>query len=90
MAYYLREIATKCQACLRKPATHELLNSFNAPCGKFCERCDGNGVREGFGDSDAIGEYEPPENPCKACGGSGKNSVAGARLLPRGSSLVVR
>jgi hypothetical protein len=55
-----------------------------------CERCDGNGVREGFGDSDAIGEYEPPENPCKACGGSGKNSVAGARLLPRGNSLVVR
>jgi uncharacterized Zn finger protein len=39
MAYYLREISTKCQACLRKLATHELLNSHNAPCGKFCERC---------------------------------------------------
>jgi hypothetical protein len=39
MAYYLRELATKCHGCLRKPAVYELMGPFNTPYGKFCERC---------------------------------------------------
>jgi hypothetical protein len=35
---YLREFGSKCQRC-SKPATVELLNRFNAPCGKFCKKC---------------------------------------------------
>ena len=34
---YLREIGVQCARCI-KPATHEVVNLFNAACGRFCKK----------------------------------------------------
>ncbi len=54
---------------------------------KPCERCNGNRTVN-VPDTWSPGHTEDVQ--CSACGGSGKNSVAGARLKERGSSLVVK
>lgn len=52
-----------------------------------CEDCSGTGKR--YQVTDAL-ELDQELVPCVSCGGSGKMSVPGARLLPRGESLVIR
>jgi hypothetical protein len=60
----------------REPSLSAIGDALAKPCGA----CEGKGV-----------EWKIPNAvPCKACGGSGKNSVAGCRLKPRGDSLVVK
>lgn len=29
-----------------KPATCEVMNNFNAPCGRYCEKCAGKAVKQ--------------------------------------------
>lgn len=55
-----------------------------------CERCDGNGIVEAWGELDEDADYRAAENPCEECGGSGKRGVPGCRLADRGVSLVVK
>lgn len=51
-----------------------------------CLKCDGNGVVE---QSDGI-DWDDSENPCKACGGSGKAGVPGAHINGRGEHVRIR
>ncbi len=68
---------------ISKSAVAEALNTD-------CSRCYGNGVVEAWGNPDEDADYREGENPCKGCGGSGKQGVPGARLVPRGQSLIVK
>jgi hypothetical protein len=55
-----------------------------------CPRCDGNGVFEGSGFNGQWDYGMMPEDPCNACGGSGKRGVPGAHLEPRGRHVEVK
>lgn len=75
-----------------KVAPREPVNALiRAELAKPCEGCRGmrtrsTAVREN-GDGE-VTDYD--EVPCPDCGGSGKRSVPGARLEPRGESLVMK
>jgi hypothetical protein len=45
MAYTRSIVPPKCQECTR-PATVEVMNRFNAPCGKFCAKHGGERARD--------------------------------------------
>lgn len=89
-----KEICAQCGDALvattktgpRTPRLSTIAEALNAPC----PRCDGNGVVEAWGELDDDAEYRPAENPCKECQGTGKQSVAGCHLGPRGESVVVK
>lgn len=69
----------------REPSNSAIREALAKPC----PHCDHGKIFNPLGmDSDPITHTSIID--CPACGGSGKNSVAGARLLPRGSSLVVK
>ncbi len=70
----------------RVPSLSRIGEALNQPC----LRCDGNGVVEAWGDVDEDAEFQPAENPCRDCNGTGKQTVAGCRLDPRGESLQVK
>lgn len=80
------ELLEECNPGPREVSKSAIAEALN----QDCTRCDGNGVVEPWGEPDEDADYRSGENPCKACGGSGKQGVPGARLLPRGESLVVR
>lgn len=51
-----------------------------------CDHCQGNGCVS----INAWGGEPYSDAPCPACEGTGKNRVPGARLEPRGSSVIVK
>ena len=53
---YLRDIAMKCERCMR-PATVEVVNNRNAPIGRFCARCGRMKLREQQERERAAGEW---------------------------------
>jgi hypothetical protein len=66
------------------------LSAIAEELARDCERCEGNGIVEAWGELDEDAEYRPAENPCKGCDGTGKRGVPGARLAPRGQHVEVR
>lgn len=53
---------------------------------KACERCDGQGIES----IPAELRDERMSKPCESCGGTGTQGVPGARLAPRGQSIVIK
>jgi hypothetical protein len=57
---------------------------------KPCAHCNGTGRLTTDAEVAEYATASGPEFICRACGGSGKSAVPGARLLPRGTHLEIR